>query len=252
MAIEVIKGELKDILPLRILFLQENNFQIRYNACHERGWTDSYIILIDGQKIGYGSVKGNENLSDRDTVFEFYIIPSFRKQSSNAFLKLLIISRVKFIECQTNDRLLTHLLYQYGHNISSDTILFEENCTTEMSPDNIIFRDRNDTDTVFEHKAEPIGQYVIESDNRIVATGGFLLHYNMPFADLYMEVKEDERRKGIGSFLIQELKKQCYLAGRVPAARTGTDNMASKNTLMKAGLKIAGCMLLGQVKQKEE
>ncbi len=126
MAIEVIKGELKDILPLRILFLQENNFQIRYNACHERGWTDSYIILIDGQKIGYGSVKGNENLSDRDTVFEFYIIPSFRKQSSNAFLKLLIISRVKFIECQTNDRLLTHLLYQYGHNISSDTILFEE------------------------------------------------------------------------------------------------------------------------------
>ncbi len=121
-----------------------------------------------------------------------------------------------------------------------------------MSPDNIIFRDRNDTDTVFEHKAEPIGQYVIESDNRIVATGGFLLHYNMPFADLYMEVKEDERRKGIGSFLIQELKKQCYLAGRVPAARTGTDNMASKNTLMKAGLKIAGCMLLGQVKQKAE
>lgn len=252
MGIDVIKGELKDILPLRILFLQENNFQIRYNACYERGWTDTYIIFSNEQKIGYGSVKGNENLSDRDTIFEFYIIPSFRNQSSPAFLKLLGISQAKFIECQTNEKLLTHLLYQYGHNISSDTILFEENSTTEMMPDKMLFRQRNETDTVFEHKAEPVGPYVIEANNRVVATGGFLLHYNMPFADLYMEVKEEERRKGIGSFLIQEIKKQCYLAGRVPAARTGTDNMASKNTLLKAGLKIAGFIVLSRVKQKGE
>jgi GNAT superfamily N-acetyltransferase len=60
---------------------------------------------------------------------------------------------------------------------------------------------------LFDHKAEPVGDYVLELDNEIVATGGFLLHYNMPFADLYMEVREDHRKKGFGSFLIQEIKK---------------------------------------------
>jgi GNAT superfamily N-acetyltransferase len=114
--------------------------------------------------------------------------------------------------------------------------------------DEIVFRKRNETDVVFEHRAEPIGDYVLELNHEIVATGGFLLHYNMPFADLYMEVKEEYRRKGLGSFLIQELKRQCYLAGRVPAARTGTDNIASRATLIKAGCKIAGFMLLGKVK----
>jgi GNAT superfamily N-acetyltransferase len=252
MALDVTKVSLKDILHLRILFLQESNFQIRYNACHDRGWTDSYVITYNKEKIGYGSIKGNENLGDRNTIFEFYIIPSFRKLSSAAFLKLLHSSNASFIECQSNDFALTSLLFVYGYNIVSDVILFEENITTDLKLDKILFRKRNENDVVFEHKAEPIGEYVLEVNKEIVGTGGFLLHYNIPFADLYMEVKEDYRRKGFGSFLIQELKKECYISGRVPAARTGKENVASKATLIKAGLKIAGFMLLGQVKLKEE
>jgi len=248
MTLEAAKTNLTEILSLRNLFLQENNFQIRYNACHERGWTDSYAIKYNNEKIGYGSVKGNENISDRDTVFEFYIIPSFRNLCSGAFLKLLHASKANFIECQSNDILLTSLLYEFGQNISSNVILFEEGFTSNLKADNIEFGKRNEDDVVFEHKAEPIGEYVLKRNNEIVATGGFLLHYNMPFADLYMEVKEECRRQGLGSFLIQELKKQCYLSGRVPAARTGMENIASRATLLKAGLKIAGYMLLGVAK----
>jgi GNAT superfamily N-acetyltransferase len=252
MILDVTKTNLKEILYLRDLFLQENNFQIRYNACHERGWTDSYIVMYNKEKIGYGSIKGNENLGDRDTVFEFYINPSFRRLASAAFSELLHSSKASFIECQSNDLLLTSLLYEYGQNISSNVILFEDSITSEIKVDKILFRKRNETDDVFEHKAEPVGEYVLELNKEVVATGGFLLHYNMPFADLYMEVKEDCRRKGFGSFLIQEVKKQCYLAGRVPAARTGIENVPSKATLLKAGLKIAGFMLLGQVKPNKE
>jgi GNAT superfamily N-acetyltransferase len=251
MAIDITKVGLTDILHLRVLFLQENNFQIRYNACHERNWTDSYLILYNKEKIGYGSIRGQENHGDRDTVFEFYVIPSFRKLSSAAFLKLLHLSGAHFIECQSNDLLLTSLLYEYGQNIRSDVILFEEHFSSDMRFNKILFRKRNENDVAFEHKAEPIGDYVLEMNKEVIATGGFLLHYNMPFADLYMEVKEDYRRKGFGSYLIQELKKQCYISGRVPAARTGKENLASKATLMKAGLKIAGFMLLGDFKQKD-
>jgi GNAT superfamily N-acetyltransferase len=250
MTLNVIKSDLKEILHLRNLFLQENNFQIRYNACHERGWTDSYLIVYNNEKIGYGSIKGNGNINDRDTVFEFYLIPPFINISSIAFLELLKSSKVNFVECQSNDLLLTSLLYQYGHNINSNVILFEDGFTSDIKIDTTIFRKRNDNDIVFEHTSEPVGDYVLEVNKEVIATGGFLLHYNKPFADLYMEVEQTHRKKGFGSFLIQELKKQCYLAGRVPAARCNVDNIASRATLTKAGLKIAGFMLLGQVKSK--
>lgn len=248
MTIYAIKTELKEILPLRNLFLQENNFQIRYDATHRRGWSDSYIITCNEMQIGYGSIKGKEDIKDRDTIFEFYIIPSFRNIILIAFETLLQASKATFIECQSNAVLISSMLYKYAQNINADTILFEEHCTTSLMVENIIFRKRNESDVVFEHYAEPVGDYVLELNNNVVATGGFLLHYNMPFADLYMEVYKDHRRKGLGSFLIQEIKTQCYLSGRVPAARTGMDNIASKGTLLKAGFKIAGYMLSGSVK----
>lgn len=249
MELNINKVNLKEILYLRNLFLQENNFQIRYNACHERGWSDSCLFNFNDEPIGYGSIKGKENLKDRDTVFEFYLIPSFRNLSSNTFLELLRFSKANFIECQSNDFLLTSLLYQHGRDINSDVVLFEENSSSNIKSDTALFRKRNADDIIFEHKVEPVGDFVLETNNQVVATGGFLLHYNMPFADLYMEVEESHRKKGLGSFLIQELKRQCYLAGRVPAARTGLGNIASQATLTKAGLKIAGFMLLGHVKQ---
>ena len=248
MSAKAIKTRLEEILPFRNLFLQENNFQIRYNASHERGWTDSYILTYNGAKIGYGSIKGNKNLSDRDTIFEFYLIPSCRNLSSLAFTGLLHSSGSSFIECQSNDLLLTSLLYQYGQSINSNVILFEDHIVSSLDIGNIIFRKRRDDDIVFEHKSEPVGDYVLELNKEVAATGGFLLHYNMPFADLYMEVQEAYRRKGLGSFLIQELKRECYLMGRVPAARCNIENIASKATLLKAGLKIAGFMLLGIAK----
>ena len=63
------KTDLDNIQSLRALYLQETNFQIRYDACHERGWTDSYLLMMDNLNVGYGSVKGRE-IKDRDTVFE--------------------------------------------------------------------------------------------------------------------------------------------------------------------------------------
>src|SRR5881397_3458858 len=95
--IKAVKCELAEILPLRNLFLQETNFQIRYNACHDRGWTDSYILKCNDDKIGYGSIKGNEDIKDRDTLFEFYIIPSFRNIVAVAFSELIRVSGVTLI-----------------------------------------------------------------------------------------------------------------------------------------------------------
>ncbi len=246
--INACKTSFADIDYLRDLFLQENNFQIRYNAVHERGWSDSYLISSDKVNIGYAAIKGNENRNERNSIFEFYIVPAFRHISTNIFSKVLDTSAAVFIECQSNDQLLTSLLYQFGKNINSDTILFGAGHTSDIITNNIVFRKRNEADNMFPHHSEPEGDWVLEKNKEVVATGGFLLHYNMPFADLYMEVMKVHRRKGLGSYLIQELKRECFLSGRIPAARCSIDNIASRATLTRAGMEIAGFMLLGQVK----
>ena len=76
MTAQGVKAKLQDIQSFRALFLQETNFQIRYDACHERGWTDSYLLKIDDVAVGYGSIKGQQR-ADRDTIFEFYVIRPF-------------------------------------------------------------------------------------------------------------------------------------------------------------------------------
>ena len=238
---------LKDIQPLRALFLQETNFQIRYHACHERGWTDSYLLKHDGAAVGYGSVKGRE-IAGRDTVFEFFVIPSVRKMASALFRELLRASGVGYIECQSNDLLLSSLMFEHARDISADVVLFEDHAVTEHVVPGAIVRRRRKGDDVFEHEVEPPGDYVVALGSEVVATGGFMLHYNMPFADLYMEVRRDCRRRGFASLLLQELKKECYLAGRVPAARCGLGNAASRAALIKAGLRVCGFMLTGTVR----
>jgi len=50
-----------------------------------------------------------------------------------------------------------------------------------------------------------------------------------------MDVVERFRRRGLGAFLVQELKRVAYELGRIPCARCNPDNVASRMTLQKAG-----------------
>ncbi len=246
MKLKAYKTELEAILSLRNLFLQETNFQIRYNACHERGWTDSYLLRLDDREVGYGSIKGQE-IEERNTISEFYLVPPYRELASRIFPELIVASGASLTECQSNDLLLSSMLYEFSQNISADYALFEDHVVTEHTIPGVIFRPTQKDDAM--PKVKEIGEYVLDLDGEIVATGGFLLHYNMPFADLYMEVREDSRRKGLGSYILQEVKKECYLAGRVPAARCQIQNQASRATLIRAGLKVCGFMLRGDIKE---
>jgi GNAT superfamily N-acetyltransferase len=246
MTISANKVGLEAILPLRALFLQDANRQIRYNASHERGWSDSYLITMDDHPVGYGSVKGRE-IQDRDTVFEFFVVPPFRKDAGELFRQLLATARPQFIECQSNDLLLSSMLFEFARSIATDVVLFKDQSVTQLVVPNALVRPRRPDDVVFPHGIEPVGEYVVEMDGKIVATGGFMLYYNHPFADLYMEVREDCRRRGIASFLVQELKRECYLAGRVPAARCDIRNIASRAALCNAGLSACGFMLTGEI-----
>jgi hypothetical protein len=190
MSLTIVKTSLQNILPLRQLYLQEMACQIRYEAVHHRGWSDSYAIALDGKNIGYGSIKGLNNLHDRDTVFEFYLLPSHRQFLSPAFARLVQFTGANAVECQTNDQLFTSLLFEFTENINADAILFREDETCELAGNGAIFRPRKEVDKLFLHSSEPEGEYVLDLEGVVIATGGFTTYYNKSFADIYMELAE--------------------------------------------------------------
>jgi GNAT superfamily N-acetyltransferase len=235
-----------EVRPLRELYRREMNCQIIRDSWHGRGWTDSYLLRLDGQVVGYGLV-GGVRANPKDTITEFYVLPVHRGAALPFFRRLAALSQARHVETQTNNILLTLMLYDCAHSIESDTILFHDAFTTHLKVPGITFRrvDEPDEPAIFPHTVEPVGDWMIETDGQVAATGGILFHYNVPYGDLYMEVAERFRQRGYGSFLIQELKRVCCAMGKVPAARCNVANVASRSTLQKAGLLPCARMLSG-------
>lgn len=233
------------IRPLRALFLQEINAQVRYDAAHTRSGTAWYMLRHDGRDVGYGSLKDTHE--SRGTLFEFYVVPAFRQNALGLLRELARVSNAEALECQTNDRFYASLVQDSFGPVTSDTILFASGPSSTLTSADGVFRGRKRGDRIFEHTMEPVGDFVIDAGSEVVATGGFLLHYNPPFADIFMEVRPDARRRGYGSFLVNQIASECFLAGRVPAARTGIDNIASQATLLRAGMRECGRMLRASI-----
>jgi RimJ/RimL family protein N-acetyltransferase len=243
MELQVIKTELKEISALRTLFLAERNFQFTYDKCHLYGWADTYLFTLDGHKTGYGSVWGKDKREDRDSIFEFYVVEPYRKLAKAFFAEFHSVCGASFIECQSNDLLLTSMLYEHSESVSAEAILFEDHFSTDFSRPDVVFEKK----VTEENVSRDDRQYILRYHDEILASGGMMLNYNMPYADLYYDVSEVHRQKGLGSFMVQELKKAAYLMGRVPAARCNIKNKASKATLLKAGFRICGWRLRGKI-----
>jgi GNAT superfamily N-acetyltransferase len=191
--------------------------------------------------IGYGSVWGTDRREDRDTIFEFYLLPPYRKLRHLVFREFLAVTGADKIESQSNDVLLTSMLYEFSGSIVAEAILFEDHVTTRHEIPGVLFRKRKTKDDMNDDDIS----HVLEWNGEIVASGGLMLNYNFPYADIYMQVKEAFRGKGLGSLIVQELKKEAYRIGRVPAARCNINNFISRATLLKAGFKVCGYRLKG-------
>jgi RimJ/RimL family protein N-acetyltransferase len=174
----------------------------------------------------------------------------WRRHALALLRELVAASGARWIEAQTNDRLLSLLLYDATVDWTSDTILFADAITTAHPPPaGAAVRRMTEADRarVFEHAIEPVGEWGVEVEGRIVATGGIQTHYNPPYGDLFMEVEATHRRRGLGSHLVQELKRACREGGGIPAARCRCDNVASRRALERAGMLPCARIVRGRI-----
>src|SRR4051812_15383500 len=239
---------LAQIAPLRELYRAEMNCQIMGDSFHTRpGWTQSYLLSIDNQTAGYGSIAVSGPWKDKPTAFEFFILPQHRLRTFHLFETFLRASNPIAIETQSNGILLHIMLHTYCKNIAVEAILFHDKITTALTQPNVIFRRSipYDRAEISAQKLDDGAEFLLEQDGQIVATGGLLYHYNAPYGDIFMAVAESHRRRGLGSFIVQELKRTAYELGKIPACRCNIDNIPSRKTLQKAGFVPCGNRISG-------
>jgi GNAT superfamily N-acetyltransferase len=229
-----------DISPWRDFYRAEMNCQIVHDNMHYRpGWAEPYLLEVDGAIAGYGSILVGGPWKGTRTLFEFYVIPPERSRVFELFAALLEAGNATAMEIQSNDPIITVMLHTFGHGIAADRILFEDSLKTSHRLTGIALR----------HRDEPHNDWAIEAGGEVAAWGGILYHYNRPYGDIYMEVAAPFRRRGFGTYLVQELKRICYEGGSIPAARCNPDNIASRRTLQKAGLVPCATILTGRLER---
>ena len=238
----------REILPWREKFRQEMQCQIVHDSLHSRaGWTQSYRLEVGLTIAGYGAVAVAGPWKGTKTVFEFYLAPEHRACAAELFETLVAAAGITAFEVQTNDLLLTALLDRWRPGAATEKIVFHDQRTTRLPANGAVFRraTRDDATRIFSHHHEPVGDWLLELDGSIAATGGILFHYNPPYGDLYMETAAPFRQRGLGSYLVQELKRVCREGGNIPCARCSPANIASAKTLQKAGFVPCAHILVG-------
>jgi GNAT superfamily N-acetyltransferase len=236
------------ITTLRDLYRKEMNCQIVLDSWHARGWTDSYLLRWNGQVVGYASV-GGIRANPKDTITEFYLLPPHRGAALPLFHRLIEVSAAAKIEAQTNDVLLTLMLFDCATSIERNEVLFHDALTTHLAMPDTTFRKITEADRAHMSARELDCEsgWLLEAGGEIVATGGILFHYNVPYGDIFMAVAEPYRHRGFGSYLVQELKRTCYEMGRIPAARCNGTNAISRATLQRAGMLPCARLLVGHL-----
>ncbi len=243
MRIQVERVEFKRIASLRELLRSEASCQIVRDSILPRGLANPYRILLDGEVVAYGGV-WNEHFAGR--LMEFFVLSEHRGSASDLFRALVGASGATHAEAQTNIDLQHQMLLRHVADPSTENILFGDGPPTNLQNPDVSFQPRSPDD------AGPSGEWVVKRGGEVVGAGGLLHHYNPPFADLFMAVIPSARRQGIGSFLVQELRRVCRESGRTPAARCDPDNHASRSALERGGLVTVGRIVAGEISYHSE
>jgi GNAT superfamily N-acetyltransferase len=242
--------ELREIEGMRDIYRHEMNCQIIHDSIHARpGWTHEYVLTESGARVGYGSVAVTGPWQAQPAVYEYFVLPQHRGRIFDSFIAFLSASGATVIETQSNDPLLTTMLHTFAPAVTSESILFHDKLTTAHAPPGGLFRRASPEDAaqVAQQELDPGAKWLVAVGGVVAAAGGILFHYNRPYGDIYMKVGESFRRRGIGTYLVQELKRVCYEGGSVPAARCNPKNIASRQTLQRAGFVPCGHILKGTV-----
>src|SRR5579872_3106082 len=204
------------------------------------------------QRAGYFCTDSNNYL------LRFYLFELYQAQAQEIFRWVVSTCGIQYAIASTIEPLYFSLCLDIQVSVTAHSYLFRDNKRVELSSgiSNSIFRqaEKKDLDNIVrfyrantEGSGEWIEAFMKKRLNRaelfalynrqlLVATGECIPSQKQPpYADLGMVVAQSYRGRGLGSFMLAQLKKRCYEAGWKPICSCAADNLASKKAIEKAG-----------------
>ncbi|MDQ2744443.1 MAG: GNAT family N-acetyltransferase [Chloroflexota bacterium] len=264
MHIEIEPTTVDQVADLRFLYARELDDVIRYEREIRQGRARIYGVLNGGALIGYGILHGEGE--DRSTVVEFFLLPQNRRHTVPVFDHFTRVTEAVGVQARTTDAGLVLLLHERTHDIVPGNFYFHDAENTHHPVPGIRCRaiTHGDLDVIapimttsegwpFEvPDRETLAVWIVsnegwllEDDEGIAGIGAILHGYNAPFASIGMVVMKRARRRGYGTCLIEELKRETYDMGKIPRADCDPWNAASRATLLRAGFLVNARALRG-------
>ncbi len=204
------------------------------------------------QHAGYFCIGSNRYL------LRFHLLKNYQNRAQEIFRWIISTYDIQHAITSTIEPLYFSLCLDVQTSVTLHSYLFRDNSRIELSSglSTSIFRKaekRELDDIVHFYQAHTKGSgewieaflnarlnreelFVLCDRQTLVATGECIPNQKqLPYADLGMVVAQPYRGRGLGSFMLSQLKNHCYKAGWKPICSCAADNHASKKAIEKAG-----------------
>ncbi len=206
-----------------------------------------YEISYNNKFVGHFSVNSHK------TLVEFYILKEYYIYSQEIFIYIIKSDMVEDAAVSTKQSEFLSLCLDFQKSVYVSSYLFTdtENKKYELNHyENLSFRlaKKSDIQAInnkCESRPQEYYEELIENDQLFVLYEGDILlgigefriskTHQGQYGDIGVVVAEEYRRKGIGTYIINQLKEHCYRNNLKPMASCDSKNIASMNTLIKAG-----------------
>lgn len=209
-------------------------------------------IQDQGQRLGHFCL-GNDN-----ELLRFYLVERYQARAQELFRWIISTCSIQQAIASTIEPLYFSLCLDLQSSVALHSYLFRDHQRAELvsALSTSSFRKASKTeldDLVRFYQANTEGPgkwiegflrerltreelFVLYERQTLVATGECIPSQQQPpYADLGMVVAQAYRGRGLGSFMLSQLKQYCYETGWKPICSCAADNRASKKAIEKAG-----------------
>jgi RimJ/RimL family protein N-acetyltransferase len=196
--------------------------------------------------------------SSDNYLLRFYLLTNYQQRAQEILRWIVSTYRIQYAVTSTIEPFYFSLCLDMQISIIRLSYLFRDNKRIELTSglNSPVFKaaEKSELDTIlrfYRANAEGGGAgleafvqkridrdelFVLYDQQLIVAIGECIpSQRQLPYVDLGMVVAQAYRSRGLGSFMLSQLKQTCYAADRKPICACAIDNYASKKAIEKAG-----------------
>jgi predicted acetyltransferase len=236
------------------------------------GLSPHYEMVVDGERVGYFAAKNGR-------LLQFFVADEFLPRASALFDAVLADGELSSASVSTVEPMFLSLCLDRQTDVSINSYLFHDHhpvqpqlsvyphaqfrpgILADLAPLVQFYQENNeyeDTEAIEEGAGglEPYARELIENEQVfLLVDAGVILgigecrhsETQKPYADVGMITHYQHRQRGIGVFILAQLKESCYSHYVKPICSCAFDNIASRKTIEKAGFITQHCILVIQL-----